>query len=180
MKASLLLICLLGFLPTLFAQKEELDYAVSNQGDTVWGRHRSNLLRSHILETDSGKVTLKASDYKLVFIREDSAFFRSMRIRGMANNQWCERIENGRIQLYSYLMSHGQNMTTRQIYAVKGRTVVQVFTEGLGANKEQKKEELKRLIDDNPEILSELEKTKGLRYKTVLAMVKKYNAASIR
>lgn len=178
MKAPLLLICLLGLFPSLFAQKEQPDYAVSNQGDTVWGKHRSNLLGQHILETDSGKVTLKATDYKFVFVREDSAFFRSMRVRGMANNQWCERIENGRIQLFSYLMNHGQNITTRQLYAVKGRTVVQVFTEGLGASKDQKREELKRLFDDKPEILGEFEKTKGLKYKTVLEMVKKYNAAS--
>ncbi len=182
---SLIILFLLQLLViSLHAQEQPLDYLVTVQGDTTWGKFRKNLFQLVFLVGEE-KIKIKVAEHKSYYVGRDSSLYRALPVPGRENKQWCFTLEDGRIRLYEFYVSQGTNNTgatlsTTSWYATKDDSLLlDVKTNSFWGSRKARKEALLQLLSDDPDMQKEFEQAENFSIKTIRALIKKYNQRAI-
>jgi len=172
---TITIICLLFLCVQLFAQK---DYIVTNDNDTIYGKLKKPLFGGLRLVKGDDEIQVKADSIKLIYRDKTKETACSKSLPGSDRLIFLDRIQDGKIRLYSYTITYNTGTSTYSTttwYGEKdGIPLDEIKTSGLRGGKQDRKDFFLSLIADDPEITQKYNDGK-FKLKTLLALVEEYN-----
>lgn len=171
-------------------KEQPLDYLVTNQGDTLRGKFKSGFSSRGSFKVDKKVITVDSDDHMSYYLGKDKELYRTVAPSKPSKKYWCLVLEDGPIRLYEQEIKKHRSMMNpgtgsmlssytdvkRTWYATKNDSViVEVKTNSIWGNRQDRKDAVSELFSDDPETLKEYEQAGDFRFDTVRALVARYN-----
>ncbi|WP_207421547.1 hypothetical protein [Desertivirga brevis] len=162
------------------------DYLITSDGDTLTGDVKgisNDAIKFR--KTEEKKATwFKASEVQEAYDKQAKTTYAGRMIPGNSKSILLVVLEKGKVTLFESSFdwqSSTPNMApsfhkSQKWYAAKGDSeLVEVKTNSILGSQQQRKANLKKLLDDNPEIANKLS-VDDFSFKSVRELIKDYNA----
>lgn len=156
------------------------DYIVTQKMDTLFGKiSKIEVGKVRIVaQSNNKKTTLPSHEINSVYIEGENSYYRSKLIPGKKQQIWLlKEIIPGRISVYvrTLIITTGSGMSNFENYYLEKDTlgIMNIPTNFLSTG-ESTRQKLKVLIQEAPELFSELD-TISINAKSIGSIIKKYN-----
>lgn len=184
---------LLIFFSSLFVNNQTFaqnDYVVTLNGDTLKGKIKKAFLGGMKFKENgkSDNIDLNINNFKEYFTVKDSIYNLALGVGKKKEPEFLERLENGKIELFKYMVTSGGGMmrpgggmsvgtTITTWYARKdGGDLLEIKTDGLlSGSRVEREKNFDFLIGSYAELLEDFKKEKSFSFDILRAYIKKYN-----
>lgn len=170
---------LLLFIVFPFFASAQNDYVVLENGDTLYGKIKRNLFGKMRIVSPNQEIKIN-ENVKAYYLSKDSASYYNIMHPVMGEKVFMYAVGKGEINLYSYSSSittyNGGTITTTDWYIEKNGSPLELIkSSGLAGGRKDRKDILRALIADKPEILKLYEENDSFTFNNIRKLINEYN-----
>ena len=157
------------------------DYVVKNDGDTLFGKIKTNLLGKSRLVSDKEEVMINVSEISCYYLKKKGDAYYNKVIPETGKNSFVLQIEKGKLNLYSYIITsysgNGKSISVVYWYVERDNEGLSLLKSSYAFAEDRKgrKELLKSLLADNPVTSKMLEENDTFSFKRIQELIREYN-----
>lgn len=157
------------------------DYVVKNDGDTLFGKIKTNLLGKSRIISDKGDVMINVREISCYYLKKKEDTYYNKVIPETGDKSFVLQIEKGKLNLYSYIITsyygNGKSISVVQWYVEKDNEGLELLksSSAFAEDKKGRKELLKSLLADNPTTIKMLEENDSFSFSRIRELIREYN-----
>ncbi len=178
-KSAAFLVFVFVVLP--FLASAQKDYVVLEKGDTVYGKIRKNLFGGNMRIVSKEEEIKIGENVNIYYVNKESASYYNVIKPETGDKVFMQAVAKGEISLYTYTITaptynSGSITTTNWYIEKKGTSLSLLKTTGaLAGGKKDRKEMLRDLISDKPEIVKLYEENDAFTFNNIRMLINEYN-----
>jgi hypothetical protein len=177
-RISIIAVLFLGLKGKVNAQ---YDYAVTNDGDTLFGKIKTNLLGKSRIISDIGDVMINVGEISCYYLNKKEDTYYNKVIPETGKNTFVLQIEKGKLNIYSHIITYyygnGKSGSVTQWYVEKDNEGLELLksSSAFAEDKKSRKELLRSLLADNPVTSKMLEENDTFSFSRIQELIREYN-----
>ena len=175
--AALVVVCIV--FPLLASAQK--DYVVLENGDTVHGKIKKNLFGGNMRIVSKNQEIKIGENVNVYYVNKDSASYYNVIKPETGDKVFMQAVAKGEISLYTHSTTvHTYNtgsITTTNWYIEKRGTSLSLLktTSALAGGRKERKEMLRDLISDKPEIVKLFDENDSFTFNNIRKIIAEYN-----